>query len=170
MKCPIGTAGKLVSQIALSTRYPVSVYTEAAELMDTVAGLRRVVRRRLARTLPGPQLPTAQVELLLAVEAEPGVGIAGAARALGLADNSVSALLQPLVEAGLVRRETDPTDRRAARLHLTPSARARLARWRSARADLVGNALDGLGPTDRKAVTGALPALRRLLEILRDER
>jgi DNA-binding MarR family transcriptional regulator len=136
--------------------------------MSTVAGLRRVVRRRLARTLPGPQLPTAQVELLLVVEGEPGIGVAAAARHLGLAGNSVSALVNPLVDAGLVSRETDPTDRRAVRLHLTPGARARLTRYRSARADLVGRALDSLDPADRRAVANALPALRRLLDTLRE--
>ena len=147
----------------------MSVQPVAAELMDTVAGLRRVARRRLMRTLPGPRLPIAQIELLLAVEGEPGIGVAAAARVLGLADNSVSALVNPLVEAGLVRRETDPADRRAARLQLTPSARARLARWRAARAELVAGALDGLPPADRKAVASALPALRKLLDILREE-
>lgn len=138
-------------------------------MMSTVAGLRRVVRRRLARTLPEPQLPTAQVELLLVVEGEPGIGVAAAARALGLAGNSVSALVNPLVDAGLVRREIDPTDRRAVRLHLTGGARSRLSRYRSARAELVGKALDGLDPADRRAIADALPALRRLLDVLREK-
>lgn len=140
----------------------------ANELTQLLAGMRRVVRRRLAATR-SPRLPSAQVELLIAVEEEPGVGIAAAARALHLADNSVSGLVNVLVDAGLLARETDPADRRAARLFLTPAARERLAGWRAARAELVGRALDRLDEADREAVAGALPALRRLLDEVRQE-
>jgi DNA-binding MarR family transcriptional regulator len=136
------------------------------ELMNTVAGLRRVVRRRIRQAQPDRQLPAAQVELLLVVEGEPGIGVAAAARALGLADNSVSALVNPLAEAGLLRREIDPADRRAARLRLTGQAKERIARWRKARAKLVGQALQELTPADRAAITYALPALDRLLRTL----
>jgi DNA-binding MarR family transcriptional regulator len=110
------------------------------------------------------------VELLLVVEEEPGIGIAAAARVLHLADNSVSGLVNVLVDAGLLARETDRADRRAARLFLTPAGRAKLAGWRSARAELVGRALERLAAADQEAVAGALPALRRLLEELREER
>lgn len=139
----------------------------AGDLMTTIAGLRRVVRRRLRQEQSEPRLPVAQIELMLAVEAEPGIGVAAAARALGLADNSVSTLVNPLVAAGLLRREVDPADRRAARLHLTGQARDRIARWRSARAELVAGALDGLPTADREALADALPALHLLLETLR---
>ncbi|GAA4702097.1 MarR family winged helix-turn-helix transcriptional regulator [Phytohabitans rumicis] len=137
--------------------------------MRVTAGLRRVVRRRLSRSA-SPRLGTAQVELLLVVEEEPGIGIAAAARVLHLADNSVSGLVNVLVDAGLLARETDRADRRAARLFLTPAGQAKLAGWRTARAELVGRALERLAAADQEAVAGALPALRRLLEELREER
>src|SRR5262245_1037003 len=140
----------------------------AGELMGTVSGLRRVVRRRLRTALPGRQLPSAQVELMLLVEARPGIGVSAAAQALGLAGNSVSTLVNALVDAGLLRRETDPIDRRAARLHLTAKARQRIARRRDARADLVGRAIEELSPADQQAISDALPALRRLLDTVRE--
>jgi DNA-binding MarR family transcriptional regulator len=117
----------------------------------------------------GPPLPPAQVELLLVVEREPGVGVAAAARTLHLAGNSVSALVNLLVSAGMMVRETDPQDRRAAHLYLTPAAKRRLVRWRSARAELVGRGLDRISAADRAAIEQALPALSRLLAELREQ-
>lgn len=140
----------------------------AGELMQVLAGMRRVVRRRLGASRP-LRLPAAQVELLIAIEENPGTGVAAAARALHLADNSVSGLVNVLVDAGLLARETDPADRRAARLFLTPAARDRLDDWRAARAELVARAMERLDEPDRQAVAAALPALHRLLEQVRDE-
>jgi DNA-binding MarR family transcriptional regulator len=138
----------------------------ADELMRLVAGLRRLVRRRLRTDLPGSRLRGAQVELLQIVEARPTIGVAAAARDLHLAGNTVSTLVNQLVDAGMLRRESDPDDRRAARLVLTDAAGARLARWREARTRLVGDALERLPAHDRDALGAALPALRNLLDEL----
>src|SRR4051794_21631417 len=117
---------------------PTSVETTAQELMATVLGIRRVIRRRLREELPGPRLRGAHVELLYVVESEPGIGVAAAAHTLHLAGNSVSTLVNQLLDAGLLRREVDPADRRAARLFVTEAAVARMSRWREARRRLVG--------------------------------
>ncbi|MFC0550904.1 MarR family transcriptional regulator [Planotetraspora thailandica] len=138
----------------------------ADEVMALIQGLRRVVRRRLRAELPGPPLRGGQVELLQLVESEPGIGVAAAARALHLAGNSVSTLVNQLVTADLLLRQVDPADRRAARLFLTDAAAARLARWRDTRSRLVGDAFSGLTDAEAATVTAALPALRRLLDEL----
>jgi DNA-binding MarR family transcriptional regulator len=109
------------------------------------------------------------VELLQVVEESPGIGVAAAAKALYLAGNSVSALAGQLANAGYLRRQTDPDDRRAARLYLTPAASKRLARWRTARAALVGAGLAALAPEDVRDIEQALPALRRLAGVLSQE-
>ena len=132
------------------------------ELMRVTASMRRFARRSIASSLGYPPLPEAQRELLLVVSTCPGIGVAAAAAELGLAGNSVSTLVNALVEAGLLRRETDPADRRAARLMLTEAASERLRRWREARGELLGTALDQTEPADRSAIEAALPALRRL--------
>ncbi|HWB37669.1 MAG TPA: MarR family transcriptional regulator [Rugosimonospora sp.] len=137
----------------------------ANQLMEELNGVRRVVRRRLRARL-GSGLSGSQVELLRAVEANPGTGVAAAAQAMHLAANSVSALVYQLVDAGYLRRETDPNDRRAARLQLTPTARRRLDAWRSDRGRLVGEGLAQLSASDRTAIDRALPALGRLAAIL----
>jgi DNA-binding MarR family transcriptional regulator len=136
----------------------------ARELMTVIAGIRRVVRRQVGQAMRSLALPPAQVELLLVVEREPGIGVAAAARALHLAGNSVSALVNQLSSANLLRRDTDQSDRRAARLYLTPKASSRLTQWRDARADLVGAALKRLDPTDQEHIEQALGALGRLLD------
>jgi DNA-binding MarR family transcriptional regulator len=140
-----------------------------AELIRLVAGMRRVSRRRLAASLNLSPLPEAQRELLFVVEGNPGIGVAAAAAELGLAGNSVSTLVNTLVEAGLLRRDPDPADRRAVRLTLTEAARQRLKAWRTARLRLLERALAAGEPGDRDAIEAALPALRRVLQHLRDQ-
>ncbi|GAB3987638.1 hypothetical protein GCM10029978_107220 [Actinoallomurus acanthiterrae] len=133
------------------------------DLMDVTMAMRRLVRRRLRGVTPPPDLRPAQVELMLVVDRHPGVSVTAAARELRLADNSVSTLVNQLIRAGMLRRETDPDDRRAARLELTAAARRRIADWRDRRAHLVGARLDELSDEDRASIAAALPALRRLL-------
>lgn len=140
------------------------------ELMDLTAAVSRVVRRRLRQEMPGPRLRGAQVQLLRAVADEPGIGVRAAARILHLADNSVSTLVNQLVSLGLLIREPDPADRRAARLKVTPAAKRRLAEWRQRRARLAGDLFAGLPEDQVAAIAAALPAMREVLARLdRDE-
>jgi DNA-binding MarR family transcriptional regulator len=136
----------------------------AEEVIQQLNGVRRVLRRRLRAGLDGPALTAAQVELLQLVEGSAGISVSAAARGLRLAGNSVSTLVNQLSEAGYLRRETDPQDRRAARLYLTEAATARLSSWRDARTKLVGAGLTALPAADREAIARALPALGRLAD------
>jgi DNA-binding MarR family transcriptional regulator len=143
--------------------------TLAEQLMRTVLSLRRVVRRRVRTEMPEPPLRGAQAELLRVVEEQPGIGVAAAARELHLAGNSVSTLVNQLIDARLLRREVDPLDRRAARLELTEEARRRLGTWRRARAGVVSGALGSLSEEDTRAIADALPALEKLMAILKEQ-
>jgi DNA-binding MarR family transcriptional regulator len=136
------------------------------ELMRVTAALRRLVRRRLRPTLADPPVRGAQLELLWVVEETPGIGVAAAARALRLAANSVSTLVNQLLELDLLTRQPDPDDRRAVRLHLTAAAARRLAGWRAARSELVGAGVAALSAADQEALARALPALAALLTTL----
>jgi DNA-binding MarR family transcriptional regulator len=142
----------------------------AENLIATMAGLRRLVRRQISAKLPGHDpLRPAQVELLRVVEKEPGIGVAAAARGLHLAGNSVSTLVNQLVDAGMLARGVDPADRRAARLELTPAARDRLSTWRRTRTEFVASKLATLSTTDTDVIAGALPALGRLLAAIQED-
>ncbi|MEU3342677.1 MarR family winged helix-turn-helix transcriptional regulator [Streptomyces sp. NPDC002144] len=138
------------------------------DLIDALIGVQRRLRRRLRQQI-APQLRGAEVELLRLVVARPGIGISDAAKDLHLAGNSVSTLVNQLSRQGYLVRETDPADRRAARLLPTPAAGARIAEWRKRRAELVRGGLAGLDETDREALRAAVPALRRLAENLHEE-
>ncbi|MEV6118734.1 MarR family transcriptional regulator [Streptomyces sp. NPDC052109] len=139
------------------------------ELADALVRIQRLIRRRLRGGLSGPRLRGAEVELLRLVESRPGIGISDAARELHLAGNSVSTLVNQLVRGGHLLRETDPADRRAARLQLTPAAEKRLGDWRRRRDELVGRHVSRLDDADREALRAALPALRKLAAGLHEE-
>ncbi|MEU9475789.1 MarR family transcriptional regulator [Streptomyces sp. NPDC048191] len=132
------------------------------ELADVLVRIQRLIRRRLRGGLSVPRLRGAEVELLRLVESRPGIGISDAARELHLASNSVSTLVNQLVRGGHLLRETDPADRRAARLQLTEAAEKRLDDWQRRRAELFDRHVSRLDDADREALRAALPALRRL--------
>ncbi|MET8446235.1 MarR family transcriptional regulator [Streptomyces sp. NPDC005209] len=139
------------------------------QLADTLVGIQRVIRRRLRGGLTAPRLRGAEVELLRLVETRPGIGVSDAAKELYLAGNSVSTLVNRLAKAGYLVRETDPADRRAARLELTDAARARLGDWQRRRAALVARHVSLLDEAEREALHAALPALRKLAVTLHEE-
>lgn len=139
------------------------------ELADALVGVQRLIRRRLRREMPAPQLRGAEVELLRLVVERPGIGISDAARELFLAGNSVSTLVNQLGRQGYLVRETNPADRRAARLLPTPAAAARLTEWRTRRAELVRRQVSRLDESDRETLLAAIPALHRLADTLREE-
>ncbi|AJC55421.1 MarR family winged helix-turn-helix transcriptional regulator [Streptomyces sp. 769] len=139
------------------------------ELADVLAGIQRLIRRRLRPGLPGPRLRGAEVELLRLVAIRPGIRVSAAAQELYLAGNSVSTLVNQLSGTGYLRRETDPADRRSALLFPTPAARSRLHDWETRRSALVREQLERLPETDRTALEAALPALRQLARNLHQQ-
>ncbi|MFF1838332.1 MarR family winged helix-turn-helix transcriptional regulator [Streptomyces sp. NPDC058231] len=144
----------------------------ASDLSDELAGLlpriQRLARRRLWAGLPAPRLRGAHAELLRLVATHPGIRVSAAARELCLAANSVSTLVNHLVTEGLLRREADPVDGRAALLLATPAGIRRLCEWRARRDALFREHVAGLDTADRAALTAALPSLHRLAESLRE--
>jgi DNA-binding MarR family transcriptional regulator len=131
-------------------------------LVESLGSVRRQLRRIAGRPWPTTPLSAAQVELVRLVRQEPGRTVSEAAEALGVAPNTVSTLVGQLTDAGLLRREPDPGDRRVARLHITEAARHRIEQWRDQRVELIADALDRLPPADRDALAAAVPALARL--------
>ncbi|MET7978405.1 MarR family transcriptional regulator [Streptomyces mirabilis] len=138
-------------------------------LADVLAGVQRLIRRRLRGGTTAPPLRGAEVELLRLVVARPGIGVSEAAKELYLAGNSVSTLVNQLARDGYLNRETDPADRRAARLLPTPAADARLRDWRERRTALVRRQVARLDEAERAALEAALPALRKLAVNLHEE-
>ncbi|MGW1256517.1 MarR family winged helix-turn-helix transcriptional regulator [Streptomyces sp. NPDC002513] len=141
----------------------------AEDLAAALVAVQRLIRRRLRTGAAAPRLRGAEVELLRLVVARPGIGVSDAAKELYLAGNSVSTLVNQLARDGYLIRETDPADRRAARLLPTEAAEARLRDWRERRTALVRRQVARLDDEDRTALQAALPALRKLAENLHEE-
>jgi DNA-binding MarR family transcriptional regulator len=111
-------------------------------------------------------LPDAQVELVVVVDAAPGIRVNDAATQLGVAGNTVSTLVSRLVTAGILERTADPSDGRGGCLNLTAAGQARVASWRRHRAAIIEEALSKLDVADGAAIEAALPALWRLSRLL----
>ncbi|MEO6886784.1 MAG: MarR family winged helix-turn-helix transcriptional regulator [Jatrophihabitantaceae bacterium] len=139
---------------------------DARGLTDVISRLRRALRRSIRTDYPWELRPVAQVEVLQSL-GEGGVTRVGdLAERLCLAQSTVSALVGQLVSAGLVTRDVDPADRRAAIVALSSAGRTDLRNWDTAHRRRLRAALARLSPTDQRAVLAAVPALGRLVDAL----
>ncbi|HEX5404731.1 MAG TPA: MarR family winged helix-turn-helix transcriptional regulator [Pseudonocardiaceae bacterium] len=150
-------AGQLPERVRHTTT------SDAQLLTDVVTRLRRALRTSIRTEYPWESLPMAQVELLMALADHAPTKIGKLATLQRLAPNTVSGLVQQLVEAGLASRETDPADRRVAKVSLTEAGHQQLVEWRAAHERRIGGALDRLPPQDREAIMNALPGLDQLV-------
>lgn len=141
----------------------------AEELVEAVGSLRRQLRGSAGRPWPQADLTAAEVDLVRLVRRRPLVPVAQAATGLGLAPNTVSTLVRRLVGAGLMTRQRDPEDRRVVRLALTPEALRQVEDWRDHRTTVVSGSLARLSAAERRRLAAAVPAMRRLTELLRDQ-
>ncbi len=139
---------------------------EVWALNEIVTRLRRVLRASVRSDYPWEQLPMAQIEILQRLAEEPGLRISELATRHRLAINTVGNVIQQMVVAGLVTRQTDPRDRRAVTVQLTDSGRAQLAGWLAVNGRRLDAAMSELSAADRRVIAGSLPSLTRLVETL----
>ncbi|NIJ10255.1 DNA-binding MarR family transcriptional regulator [Saccharomonospora amisosensis] len=81
----------------------------------------------------------------------------------GVAAATMSRIVAALVDAGYVRRESDPADRRAWLATVTEEGERLLSGVRSTRIEELDRRIARLSPEHREALTAALPALEALL-------
>jgi len=127
----------------------------AGRLDDVVIGLRRL-------TLDRQGLSLTAAATLTTLRGSGPCRLTDLAVSEGVSQPSMTSLVARLVDAGLVQRRTDPGDRRAVLIALTPAGAELLDRRREARAARLAGPLDGLDDDDVRAITAALPALARL--------
>jgi DNA-binding MarR family transcriptional regulator len=150
--------------LALAQGEPPGAAALAAGLLTAIAAVRRTTRRAARQASATEPLPPARSELLRLIARQPGITVAGAAREMRLAPNTVSTMVGDLTAQGLLSRDRSSADGRTVRLNVTAGARQRLARWRDLRADLAARALARLTEEDAEALARAIPALTRLAE------
>jgi DNA-binding MarR family transcriptional regulator len=133
-------------------------------LADTVARLRRAMRRAARAADPANPLSVAQLEVLACVADQPGIRPGRIARQLMLAANSVTTLVNALHTRGLVERTHAVEDARAVALSLTPAGRQAVEVWRATNAAILQEALGLLEERHQSVLAEALPGMRRLAE------
>jgi DNA-binding MarR family transcriptional regulator len=130
---------------------------QAARLRVAVARLARQLRQQ---TMGG--LTPSQLSCLTSVERMEPVRLAELAAREAVAPPTLTRIVAVLVELGVVERQADPVDARAARITTTPSGREALQRVREERTAFLVDRLHALPDQDRRR----LPALVALLEHL----
>lgn len=126
--------------------------------------------RRLRPTKASAGLTPTQLSVLFQVVACESVGVGELAKSEGLNPTLLSRSIGHLVDQGLLRRESDPNDRRAAVVQPTAAGRKLRDRARSERNDVLARLLADAGDDDRRTLVDALPALERLAERLKEAR
>src|SRR6476469_2761543 len=145
--------------------------TATALDVDTAARLRAAigsVQRRLRSTQAAAAagLAPTKISILFTVARCGPIGLSGLAEAEAINPTMLSRVVAGLAEKGLVKRTSDPADRRAAQPEATPAGRRLADRIRRERTDALNDALAPLDPRDREALEHALPALEALAEQL----
>jgi DNA-binding MarR family transcriptional regulator len=120
--------------------------TSASDLFWAVA---RRLRHASRETLAPWDVTPSQLRALGTMMRHGSMRPGGLAQHLGIAPRSATEVVDALQERGLVRRETDPDDRRATLVVVTDAGRELAAAVRKARAAESDRAFAGLPDADR---------------------
>jgi DNA-binding MarR family transcriptional regulator len=135
-------------------------YEDPAQLADLLQRLTRRLRRAQAERLAPLGLTPAQERALrMITRSEEPPRMSELADHLGIAPRSVTTVIDALEEAGLVRREIDPRNRRAIRLHLTDRGLAVRDEMQQARRRAAEDLFAPLTPADRESLADLLTRL-----------
>jgi DNA-binding MarR family transcriptional regulator len=130
------------------------------QLADALQRLMRRLRRAQAQRLAPLGLTPAQERALRTItRSEEPLRMTELADQLGIVPRSVTTVVDALEQAGLVRREIDPHNRRAIRLHLTDRGRAVRDDLREARRSAAEDLFAPLSDDDRRALGDLLSQL-----------
>ncbi|MEU3453427.1 MarR family transcriptional regulator [Micromonospora sp. NPDC006766] len=132
-------------------------------LRDLLTGVRLLRQRREDER---PAVPSGLVGLLMLLDRRAGGCHARELAEWGRLDPStVSRAVAALVAHGLVQRRTDPTDRRASQLTITPAGRDALTETDDWYEQVFTRALAGWTPGEVAALSTALDRFTRDLEV-----
>jgi DNA-binding MarR family transcriptional regulator len=133
----------------------------AAEIR-TVGGK---LKRRLREHGGHHDLTPSQVSVLLRLEKDDSATVSSLARAEGMRPQSMSAIVMPLQEAGLLSGAPDPNDGRKTLMSLTPKCLKWLREGREARQDWLTTTISQkLSAREQERLQAALELLTRVVE------
>jgi len=125
----------------------------------------RMLKLRLREHGVHGDLTPSQISVVLRLERDGPATVSSLARAEGMRPQSMSAVVNPLRETGLVRGAPDPGDGRQTLMSLTPKCMRRLQEGRAARQDwLTARVSQKLSAREQEKLQAALQLLTRLVE------
>jgi DNA-binding MarR family transcriptional regulator len=138
-------------------------------LASTLAAELRTVFRKLKLRLREhgghSDLTLSQIAVVLRLEKDGSATVSSLARAEGMRPQSMSAVVTPLQESGLVRGAPDPSDGRQTLMSLTPKCLKWLQQGRAARQDwLTTRISQKLSVQEQVKLQAAVALLMRLVE------
>jgi MarR family transcriptional regulator for hemolysin len=140
---------------------------EMAFLLSDVARLLRTCADQRAATIG---MTRAQWAVLVRLERMEGLKQAELAEQLDLQPITLTRLVDRLCDNGLIERRSDPKDRRAKRLFLTPEARPLLERLHEIGETLMHDVLAGIDDATIKAMLAQLGRMKdNLREIIQNK-
>jgi len=132
----------------------------AAELLEVVPLMMRVIRSKV-RAHSSPELSMVQFRALAFLGRNEGAMLGDVAAFLTLTLSAASKLVDGLVNAELVTRESDPRDRRKIVLKLTAAGKEKFTSARQATADFLAERVAPLSTEDRVCIAEAMRVLQR---------
>jgi DNA-binding MarR family transcriptional regulator len=146
-----------------------------AEQLETAQRLRSVFGKLSSRLRPteagsAADLSPTRVTVLLTTVRRGPVKLADVAAEVGVNPTMLSRAIGQLVDAGLVQRSSDRTDRRSAWLEPTAAGRRLAEQMQTERTAALEVAMEGLQEDERQLIHAALPALEQLARQLKERR
>jgi len=125
----------------------------------------RKLKLRVREHGGGNDLTPSQASVLLRLETDGASTVSSLARAEGMRPQSMSAIVAPLQESGLVSGAPDPSDGRQTLMSLTPKCLKWIHEGRAARQDwLTATIVQKLSVPEQEKLQEALELLARLVE------
>ena len=157
-----GGAGSPGAGAALAPAHDATPEGCARAIMEALPAAMRVLRDEMRRPhLDWLSVP--QFRALLYLNRHPGASVSGVAEHLGVTRPTASALIDRLVQRGLVSRSQDPGERRRAVLHLTPAGLEMLEESRRRTQARLAGRLSGLSGDDLAALARGLAVLQAVM-------
>jgi DNA-binding MarR family transcriptional regulator len=133
-----------------------------AETIDRLRTVLTRISRRVDRQVSGGGLTTTQLSVLASVATRGPIGLSELADLEGVNPTMLSRVIGKLEDGGLIQRQVDQVDRRAARVEITVAGSALRRRLLSERSALLADRLAILSDADAATVIAAIPALEAL--------
>ncbi len=140
--------------------------SQSEDLSQSIARLRRAMRRAARIADPNNPLSVAQLELLSALVENPGIRPGNLARILHLQPNSTTTIVNGLYEKQMVRRVRADKDGRAFELYATDAGIHAVRKWGIINTAILDQALVALTSSQRDLLVSAVPSLDAIAQAI----